>query len=51
MMMYLQVALDDDERLVGIRMPVPNKIALQLHQFELVIVHFGDNFRLPLLVE
>src|SRR6266540_1870021 len=30
---------------------MPNKIALQLHDLELVIVHFCDDLRQPLLVE
>jgi hypothetical protein len=30
---------------------VPDEIASQLHDLELIVVHFGDDFRLPLLVE
>src|ERR1051326_8354761 len=46
-----QLALDDQERLVGLLVIVPDEVALQLDDFELVVVHFGDHLRLPLLVE
>ena len=44
-----QIALDHDESLIGVLMVVPDKIAPQLHDFELIVVHLGDNFRRPLL--
>ena len=46
-----QIAFQDDECLVGIFMVVPNEVALQLHDLELVVVHFGDDLRRPLLVK
>ena len=46
-----QPAFDDDERLVGVLMVVPNKITLQLHDLELVLIHFSDDLRQPPLVE
>src|ERR1700722_3479818 len=46
-----QIALQHDERLVGVLVIVPDEGALELHDLELVIVHFGDDLRLPLLVE
>jgi hypothetical protein len=30
---------------------MPDEVALQLHDFELVVVHLGDHFWLPLLIE
>jgi hypothetical protein len=32
-------------------MVVPNEVTLQLYDLELVIIHFGDDLWLPLLVE
>jgi hypothetical protein len=32
-------------------MVVPDEVALELHDLELVVVELGDNLRLPLLVE
>ncbi|KAG1391503.1 hypothetical protein G6F59_014877 [Rhizopus arrhizus] len=46
-----QPAADDDERLVGVRMAVPDKIALHLDHLELVVVHLGDDLWLPVLGE
>src|ERR1051326_3627275 len=46
-----QLALADKERFVGLLVIMPDEVALQLHDFELVVVHFGDDLRLPLLVE
>src|SRR5262249_36705901 len=46
-----QFAVDDDEGLVGVRMAVPNEVALQLHDLELVVVHLRDDLRLPLFAE
>lgn len=43
-----QIAFDYQERLVGIFVVMPYKIALQLHHFELIIIHFGNDLRLPL---
>ena len=30
---------------------VPDKVAFELYQFELVVVHLGDHPRLPLVVD
>jgi hypothetical protein len=46
-----QIAVDHDERLIGIRVVMPNEIALQPHDLELIVVHLGDDLRPPLLVE
>src|SRR5262249_9713346 len=46
-----QSALEDDERLIRVLVIVPNEVALQPHELELVVVHFGDDLRLPLLVK
>ena len=43
--------LKDDERLISIFMAVPDKFSLYLHQFEVVIVHLGDDLWRPVLVE
>jgi hypothetical protein len=32
-------------------MVVPNEIAFQLHELKLVVIHFGNDLRLPLLVK
>ena len=44
-------AADDDERFVGVRMAVPDEIALHLDHLELVVVHLGDDLGLPVLGE
>src|SRR5260370_458945 len=46
-----QIAVDYDETFVGIFVIVPNEVALELHDLELVFVHFSDDLRLPLFVE
>src|ERR1700693_3458977 len=46
-----QIALDDDERFVRILVIVPDEVALQLDDLEVIVVHFGDDLWLPLLVE
>src|SRR6266550_1277829 len=46
-----QNAIQHNESLVRILVIVPNEVALQLHDLELVVVHFGDDLRLPLLAE
>src|SRR5690242_9753987 len=45
----LQDALDDDKYFVRIGVAVPDEIALQLDQLELIIVHFGHHTWRPLL--
>ncbi len=46
-----QLAVDHDERLIRILVVMPNEIAPQLHDLELIVVHPGDDLRPPLLVE
>src|ERR1700722_91620 len=46
-----QRTLDHKEGLIGVLVIMPNEIALQLHELELIVIHFRDNLRLPLLVE
>src|SRR5262245_4793304 len=46
-----QSALQDDERLIRMLVIMPNEVTLQPHELELVVVHFGYDLRLPLLVE
>jgi hypothetical protein len=44
-------ALEDNEYLVCMSVAVPDKLALNLRQFELVIVHLSHNLRRPLIRE
>jgi hypothetical protein len=44
----LEFPFQDHESLIGILVIVPDEIALQLDQLELIVIHFGDNLRLPL---
>jgi hypothetical protein len=46
-----QITFHHDERLISILVVMPNEVSLQLHDLELVVVHFGDDLWLPLLVE
>src|SRR5664279_4391742 len=46
-----QGALEDDERLVGVLVIMPNEIALQPDDLELVVVHFRHDLRCPLLAK
>src|SRR6185312_14862586 len=46
-----QLAVEDDEGLVGVLVVVPDEIAFEPHQLELVVVHLGDDFGRPLLPE
>ena len=41
------LSLDDDEHFIGIGMVMPDKLAFDLDQFELVIVHLGNHLRCP----
>ncbi len=43
------VAVQHDEHLVRVRMPMPHERTLQLDQLELVVVHFRDDTRGPVL--
>lgn len=46
-----QFPFDDNEGLVGFGVFVPYKITLQFHDFELVVVHLGNDLWRPLLVK
>jgi hypothetical protein len=46
-----QLPLQDDEGFVSLRMLVPDEVALELHQLELVVVHLGDDLGCPLVAE
>src|SRR5262249_13636979 len=46
-----QNAVQDDERLVRVLVIMPDEVALQPDDLELVVVHFGDDLWLPLFVE
>jgi hypothetical protein len=46
-----QRAVEHDERLVGVVVIVPDEVALQLDDLELIVVHLSNDLRLPLLVE
>ena len=46
-----QIAFDHDECLIGLLVVVPDEVALQLHDLELIVVHLRDDLRLPLLLE
>src|SRR6516162_8382168 len=46
-----QSTLEDDEGLIRILVIVPDEVTLKLHELELVVVHLGDDLRLPMLVE
>jgi methyl coenzyme M reductase subunit C len=46
-----QIPFDHDERLVSVFVIIPDEVSLQIHDLELIIVHLGDHFWLPLLVE
>ena len=40
---------DDDEYFIGIDMVVPHKLTFHLGKLELIIVHFSDNTRRPVV--
>ena len=46
-----QRGLEDEERLVRVRVVVPHELALHACGLELVVVEFGDDPRLPVLKE
>lgn len=46
-----QATGEDDEGLVGVGVAVPDEVAFDLHQLELVVVHLGDHPGLPAVVE
>jgi hypothetical protein len=44
-----QMAVDDNEGLIGLRVIVPDKVAVQANQLELIIVHLRNDARRPVL--
>src|SRR5271169_4359039 len=46
-----QVAVDYDERFIGILVIMPYEVALEIHELELIIVHFRNDSRRPMLGE
>lgn len=46
-----QVSVEDQEGLVGVLVAVPDKIALNTDQLELVVVQLGDDAGLPLVAD
>ena len=44
-------AVEDEESFVGVGVVVPDEVALQFDDLELVVVHLGDDFGGPLVVE
>ena len=46
-----KIAAEHNESLVRVLMTVPDEIPLQLHHFELIVVHFRDDPGLPALGE
>jgi hypothetical protein len=46
-----QNTLQHDEGLIRVLVIVPDEVALQFHDLELVIVHFSNNLRSPMLVQ
>ena len=46
-----ELAFDDEEGFVSRRVVVPDELALELLDLELVVVHLGDDFRGPEFVE
>ena len=47
----VHAAFKHDEHLIGVAVIVPDKFAFNLDEFELVIVHFSDDFRRPVVRE
>src|SRR5262245_24256471 len=45
------LAVQDDEDLIGLGMTVPDELALDLDELEVVVVHPGDDLRRPALAE
>jgi hypothetical protein len=44
-----QVAFNHKERFIRILVIMPNEVALQFRELELIIIHLSDDFRSPLL--
>jgi hypothetical protein len=43
-----QLAIDYDKRLIRLWVVMPDKIALQFHDLELIVIHLRNNLRRPL---
>ena len=44
-----ELTFENDERLVGVLVVMPDEVAFDSYDFELIVVHLGDNLWLPLL--
>ena len=42
-------SLYDKKDFIRLTMPVPDKIAFELDQLEMIVVHLGDDFRGPVV--
>ncbi len=43
--------IQHDEHLIGVFVAMPNELPLKLDEFEMILVHLGDNLRRPVLRE
>jgi hypothetical protein len=48
---YSQLSIDNDKCLIRFRVILPDKVAFKLNDLELVLIHFCNDFRLPVLSE
>ena len=48
---HAQYPLHHHQRLIGFRVAVPDKVAGDAHDLELIVIHFGHHFGLPLFAE
>jgi len=46
-----QLAVDDQKQLVGVLMPVPDELALDLDELDLVVVDDGHDLGMPVVGE
>jgi len=46
-----QMAFEDEEGLVGVFVMMPDEVALKFDELELVVVHLGDHFGGPVVVD
>jgi len=44
-----QLTFQDHENFIGLRMIVPDELAMQFRDFEMIIIHPGNDLGLPLL--
>lgn len=46
-----QDAFEHNKRFIGLWVRVPDKLTFDTHDLELVVIHFGDDPRAPLLLD